>query len=43
MDKNEFEDLGIGIWVRLFQKKGQSFYEHPEEKDIRNDLKRDSR
>ena len=43
MDKYEFEDLGIEIWVRLFQKKGQSFHERPEENDIKNDLKGDSR
>ncbi len=41
MNENEFEDLGIGIWVRLFKKKEQTFHEHAQEMDIKNDLKRD--
>jgi len=31
MDKNEFEDLGIEIWIRLFQESGQSLHKQIEE------------
>jgi len=31
MEKNEFEDLGIEIWIRLFQKNERSLHEHMEE------------
>ncbi len=30
MEKNEFEDLGIEIWIRLFQKQEQSPHEQME-------------
>ncbi len=30
MDKNEFEDLGIEIWIRLFQESEQSRHEQIE-------------
>jgi len=31
MEKNGFEDLGIEIWVRLFQKNERSLHEPMEE------------
>lgn len=31
MEKNEFEDLGIEIWIRMFQKNEQSHYNHVED------------
>lgn len=31
MEKNEFEDIGLEIWIRLFQKNEQSLHEHMEE------------
>lgn len=31
MDKNDFEDLGIEIWIRLFRESDQSPHEQIEE------------